>query len=367
MIFHFPGVLDAGGNPVASQIRPAKMLAAFQALGYDVYAVLGTVAQRARLIDGVVREIKAGKRFEFLYSENHSLPTLLTTDSRLPLHLRLDYRLFSIADKAAVPLGVFYRDIYWRFPEYRNRLGWAKTLYLKFFLYLDLWTYIKRFDAMFVPSLAMLELFPRRFRPRNAVALPPGADAECVSCPRYSGGQLRLLYVGGIGYYYDLENIWNAVLKLPESSLTICCRKYEWQSSEVKKWLDRDSPDNIQIVHLSGEKLEELYRRSHLLVMTVGSHSYRAFAMPFKLFEYIAHRGPIICAADTAAAGFASEKGAGFAVEDSSEAIRKKLMEIIRSPEVLLPIYENLEALPASESWTERAKLVARSLSARRR
>jgi len=363
MIFHHPGVLEPDGKPVAWRIRPFKMLAAFQALGYDVRVVLGNPRQRSTQIRGILAEIKAGKSFDFLYSENSLVPTLLTDASRLPLHPWLDYRLFRAVRKAGVPLGVFYRDIFWRFPAYREHLGLLKTAYAKLFLYLDLYAYQKWFDVIFLPSLKMLDQFPPRFRPKISVALPSGADPDCDACPRYSTGPLRLLYVGGIGQYYDLRNLWNAVLQLPDCRLTLCCRKEEWESFETKTWVQRDSPRNIDVVHVSGERLEALYRESHVLILTVGSHAYRTFAMPFKLFEYIAHRGPILCTAGTEAADFVKEKNAGIVVENSTEAIRKALENILYSPDVLQPIYHSLDALAISESWLERAKLVARSLT----
>ena len=174
IIYHHPAVLDARSIQVASRVRPQKMLAALRQLGYDVDVVAGTIADRARQIAAIAGKIKAGKQYEFLYSENINFPLLLTTKSRLPLRPWVDYRLFATAKKAGIPQGVFYRDIYWEFPEHRAYLGFLKHHYARLFYLLDLWMYQRYFDVIFIPAPAMLECFPMRLRTRT-IALPAGA------------------------------------------------------------------------------------------------------------------------------------------------------------------------------------------------
>jgi hypothetical protein len=337
------------------------MLAAFQSLGYGVDVVMGSATERRRQVGEILHKLASGQRYDFLYSESSTTPTLLTTPSHLPLHPWLDYRLFSRAKKAGIPMGLFYRDIYWRFPEYREHLGAIKTAYAKSFYYLDLWVYRNFLDAVFVPSSAMLDYVPG-LSGLKRVDLPPGAADHAAPCVRYRGGPLRVLYVGGIGGLYDIGNLYAAIRRLPACELTICCRKDEWARSALKAQCDSDRPANIKVVHLSGDALEELYSRSHVLSLSVGRHVYRTFAMPYKLFEYIAHRGPILCTSGTAAAQFVSKKGAGIVVDDSAEAVENAIREIMRSPDVLSPIYEVLETLPSAESWTQRAISVRNAL-----
>jgi hypothetical protein len=258
-------------------------------------------------------------------------------------------------------MGLFYRDIYWRFPEYRNHLGAIKTAYAKFFYYLDLWIYRKFLDVLFVPSIAMLEYVPG-LPALKGIGLPSGAGQHASRCARYRGGPLRVLYVGGIGEHYDLGNLYTAIRGLPVCELTICCRRDEWEYSVLKTRNDNDRPTNINVVHLSGNALDELYAISHVLALCVGHTVYRTFAMPYKLFEYIAHRGPILCTSGTAAAQFIGEKQAGIVVDDSAEAVENALKKILGEPEVLSPIYDILETLPSVESWTQRAICVRDAL-----
>lgn len=363
MIFHYPDVFDPERYPAASQIRPVMLVKAFRSLNYDVDVVMGTIPERSRQIDVIVRKIRAGGQYEFLYSDGLDSPTLLTTRSRLPLHPWVDYRLFTTAKNAGIPLGVFYRDIRWRFPEYWTHLGLAKGFYGYVFFLVDLWIYKRCFDAVFLPSVRMLEYFPRWYRPRG-VALPAGCASQSLPCSRYRGGVLHVLYVGGVDEsVYDLRNLSTAIRRLPVCRLSICCRRSDWDISVLKKQLDQYPADNIKVVHLSGDALGTYYSEAHILGLTLGSHRYHEFAMPFKLFEYIAHQGPILCTAGTAVAQFVENKGAGIIVEDSSDAIERSLQEIVAMPAVLAPIYENLKTLPSSESWERRALLVGDTLT----
>jgi hypothetical protein len=370
MIFHHPGVLDPEGYPAASQIRPLTMLKTFRSLGYQVDTVMGTAAERARQITAILGNLRAGRSYEFLYSESVDFPTLLTTPSHLPLHPWLDYRLFAALHKAGVPQGAFYRDIRWRFPEYWRQLGRIKGGYGYFFFLVDLWIYKRYFDVIYVPATPMLDYFPRRLRPFG-LALPPGCLPPSAPCKRYTGGPLHVLYIGGLSRYsnsvYDLQSLAKAMKLVPDCRLTICCRESEWEISELKRYLDQSPTENIQIVHRSGEALNELYAEAHLLALTMGSHVYHGITIPFKSFEYIAHQGPILCTTGTAVGRFMAEKGVGIVVDDTPEAIAASLRQITVTPSQLTPLYEKLQTLPSSESWEQRALYVRDTLTGRRR
>lgn len=86
IIFHFP-IKIKEGYATASQIRPMNMLNAFRQL-YDenVDVVIGNAKERKEQIKKIKRNIKKGIKYDFIYSENSNVPTLLTESHHLPLY-----------------------------------------------------------------------------------------------------------------------------------------------------------------------------------------------------------------------------------------------------------------------------------------
>ena len=93
MIFHIPNKLDEKMQS-GSQIRPVKMMQAFKNLGYQVDVVMGYCSDRKMKIDKIKKNIKAGVKYDFLYSESSTMPTALTEKHHMPLCLFLDFGFF---------------------------------------------------------------------------------------------------------------------------------------------------------------------------------------------------------------------------------------------------------------------------------
>lgn len=85
MIFHHPLPINGNGKS-GSQVRPYKMIKAFEAIGYDVDTVVGYGAQRRKAINRIKRAVKQGKQYDFIYSESSTMPTLLTEVHHYPTY-----------------------------------------------------------------------------------------------------------------------------------------------------------------------------------------------------------------------------------------------------------------------------------------
>ena len=114
MIFHFPLPLDSNAKS-ASGIRPLRMIAAFESLGYKVVLVTGYFSERKDCIAKIKEKIRRGRKYDFVYSESSTMPTTLTERNHLPLHPFLDWFFFRFCNKKGIPIGLSYRDIYWKF------------------------------------------------------------------------------------------------------------------------------------------------------------------------------------------------------------------------------------------------------------
>lgn len=358
IIFHCPFPLDYNAKS-ASGIRPIKMLNAFQSLGYNVDLVVGYSNERSIAIKKIKEKIKNGFSYIFVYSESSTMPTALTDQHHLPLRPFLDFDFFQFLKNKNIKIGLFYRDIYWKFDDYGNNLPWYKKQLALFFYRLDLKMYNNLLDKLYLPSMKMGEYIDV-VRKDIMDALPPAhSTSEYISKPNYTG-KINLLYIGGIGADYKMHKLFNALKKLPNVSLTLCTRESDWL---LVKDEYGSLPDNIDIVHKSGSELDVLYDKSHLAVLFVEPKDYREFAVPFKLYEYIGRNKPIICTSSTLVGEFVAENNIGWVLKYDDKELVDLLSHIgkadidIKSEQVL-HVKEN-------ETWESRARKVCLDLGIR--
>ena len=121
MIFYYPWPIQENGTS-ADTIRPYKMLSAFKKIGIEVYEVTGYAKERKEKIQNVKKQVQKGVKIDFTYGENTLLPFLFNEKSRYPTHPLMDYMFFRWLKDQQIPFGLFYRDIHWRFPEFRKNL-----------------------------------------------------------------------------------------------------------------------------------------------------------------------------------------------------------------------------------------------------
>ncbi|HEY6512499.1 MAG TPA: hypothetical protein VI032_10995 [Burkholderiaceae bacterium] len=358
MIFHhpLPVVEDA---TAASGIRPWQMLQAFRSLGFEVDSVCGHSRERARAAAEVDARLRRGERYSFVYAESCTEPTLLTDRHHLPLRPWLDFGLFARLKAHGVPIGLFYRDIYWRFPNYAPALAaWKRGVARLFYRY-DLLQYRRLLDRLYLPSLEMARHVPW-FDPARMAALPPGV-IERSPPPRARSGTLKLLYVGGMGPHYRMHELFRAVAGLEGVMLTVCTRPAEWEAARSEYPL----PDSgrIRIVHKSGADLVPLLDDADLCMLCVEPHPYWAFAAPLKLYEYVGSQRPVVASRGTLAAQFVEQQGIGWTVDYAADAIARLLQSIRDSPALLEARIEAARRIAPQHTWLARARQVAADLT----
>src|SRR5690606_25595664 len=105
----------------------------------------------------------------------------------------------------------------------------------------------------------------------------PGAAAiTLTSIGRSEPEQLRLLYVGGVKPpLYDLKPLFEAVTRATGTILTVCCRQEGWAAVSGGYRL----PENLRVVHRSGEELAEIYSETDAIAIMWREHPYMEFAM----------------------------------------------------------------------------------------
>lgn len=359
MLFHHPTSLTAEGRS-GSSVRPRLMAQAFAANGYEVTEVVGGAAERARAMAQLVRDLDKGRQVDFIYSESHTLPMPLTESHHLPLRPFLDYRFFSELRRRGIPVGLFYRDAHWRFPELTPSLHPAKRLFVNSFHHLE-WRQLSRHvDHLFLPLTQMLTALPESWESGRVSSLPPGLVPRERKTTALPDGIFRLLYVGGVAPpLYDLTPLFEAARLSERLSVTISCRPEEW----ARLAGHYDVPREVQVVHAVGSELDPLYENADAVAILWRPHPYLNLTLPVKLFEAMSHGLPIITTEGTATATFVEAEGVGWTVT-TTEDVGRLTNRLLQRPDELLAAYHRVDQVRDRHTWRARADQVVRTLAA---
>lgn len=357
-IFHYlHPIADQPG--IGSALRPNRMLQAFRDIGYEVDTVVGYSSQRKKQIRQIKQNIKNGVRYDFVYSESVNIPTALADADHIPRHPFLDFGFLKFCRKQGIPVGLFYRDMHWQFPVYRNHVPRGKQMISLPLFRWDLRMYQKCVDTLFVPSDALGALIPHK----NIVPLPPGGlfhPAESEKTPQT--GRLRIFYVGNVLGVYDITDFCAAVNKVDGIELTICTPQQSWETAK-----HRYEPylcDRIQVVHKSGHQLQPHYQEADIFCCCLEVNEYTRLAMPIKVFESIGYGVPVMITKGIAAAALIAQADCGWVVENHAEAYRELLEHLRNSAEEIKKKTENTLAIAPNNTWKSRAQQVADDLTA---
>ena len=365
MVFHAPFPLQPD-RVAASMLRPLAMRQAFADLGYRIMDVTGYAAQRRRAMARVRAAIAAGSRIEFVYSENATIPNALTEPRHLPVHPVLDAAFFRHCQRSGVPVGVFYRDVYWRFPRFREGINPILEAGLQVAYRSELMAFDKVGLHLFLPSQAMARHVPHVDRARMS-ALPPGApDVEpSGACGQDDGGDdggdLELLFVGVLQDNYRLDACLRAVTSTPGTRVTLCVRQETWEASR-EHYAPLLPEGRAQVVHRSGPELEPLYRRADLGVLFSEPNPYWDFAVPYKLYEYLAHELPVIAVRGTQTGRLVEEMRIGWVLDYDTDALSGLLRRLREAPEEIEAVRRRMREVLPDQTWKARARTVAQVL-----
>lgn len=356
VIYHHPLPLNKNSTS-ASGIRPIQMLEAFKALGCDVDLVTGYASERRECIHNIKNKIKEGMVYDFVYSESSTMPTILTEPNHIPLHPFLDWHFFRYCNKKNIPIGLFYRDIYWLFDNYGRDLNPLKKHFAKLAYRFDLWVYGKTLSKLYLPSVAMGEYIPE-VNSSIFSALPPGHMSPNINikdmCSEHDK-KLKIFYVGGMSEHYQMHKLFEAVRDVPGVELLVCTRDREWE--KVKHEYPALTP-NIHVVHLSGKSMEDELRSSDIALLLVKPHEYRDFASPVKLYEYLGFQKPIIATEGTLAGQFVNDNGIGWTVPYDTAEIKQLITKLSEGNLSIQSVINNLKSVASKHSWQSRAMQV---------
>ncbi|WP_067781780.1 glycosyltransferase family protein [Actinomyces vulturis] len=355
VVFHAPYPLEPG-KPAASKLRPVAMRKAFRELGYDVVDVTGYAPARRRAIHRVMKRIVSGDHPVCVYGENATIPSALTEPRHVPVHPRLDMAFFRFCTRQGIPVGVFYRDIYWRFPRFRTHIPRPIELGLQIAYRSELLGYRYAGVHLFVPSEPMIPYIPFILH-QYMSPLPPGSDSGVDITSSPSTSHVTFLFIGVLGDNYRLDEAFHAINHHDDAKLTLCVREETWQEWQ-SHYAPMISAEKLRVVHVSGADLEPLYRDATVGLLLTQPHEYWDFAVPYKLYEYLAHQLPIVATQGTQTGRIVDDLGIGWTIENTESALMNLIDHLTAHPEQIEAVRSRMREVLSSQTWAARARTV---------
>ncbi len=341
-----------------SSVRPQKMKEAFESLGIEVRTFGGmnnNLAARKKTVADIQKILKTWQP-DACYIEPPSGPLFYFGDVQLIKKLH----------RMNVPLSIFYRDAYWKYPEFsggEKKLPTGKQFknYIIKQMQIRQWNVFRRYiDLIYFPSLTMA----KEFDCPNKDALPPGGFVPDAEWKEKLSDPLQFIFVGGASRNYGTELTIEAFAELNETDirakLTYICPENQWNAlgidkTQYKEWLE--------LVHTSGdENLRPYYEKADVALLTAPRSFYRDFAVPIKLFEYMSYLKPILVTDCTETARVVNDNQAGWVTEADVESVVHKLKELCDHPDEISRIKTHMEDARRNNLWISRAQKVIRDL-----
>jgi len=294
-----------------------------------------------------------------MYSESSTMPTALTDPHHLPIRPFIDYTLLNLCKKHDIPIGLFYRDIYWLFPEYDKTMPKWKAIFAKLFFRYDLLKYSKYVSKIYLPTMAMSNYIPI-INPAAFDVLEPAHNGLIEHTDRtISDSKLVLFYVGGTGPHYQMHELFISLKNLPEIRMILCTREKDWLKVKDQYFSDKMGlAENISIVHKTGKEMERYFNICDIAMLYIKPYEYWKFALPLKLFEYIGHGKPIITSKGTYAAEYIEKNNLGWTIEYDEKALVELLLRLKENPHLIQEKSVRVKEFARNQTWTDRARKV---------
>jgi glycosyltransferase involved in cell wall biosynthesis len=358
-LVYYPFPLADNPNS-GSKIRPIRMIDSLTAYCSNHDLELVVIFGSSKIRKKKINELKKQGVFENAagcYMENQTIPLWLTDPGHIPSAPFIDIHFFRLLRAHKIPLGIFYRDVNWRFEDLFDMRGPVHQI-MKRVYQLEEMLYRKYAEVCFLPSL---EMRPYVKFGKKTVALPPGG-MEQPPLQKVAGNGRRAIYVGGISERYGIHLLLDSFRDLNENgndcSLTLICRQQELDAADEDVRRKLDAP-YISVVQASGDELRQYYANADFAVIPILRNEYNDFAIPVKLFEYMSFGLPVVATDLPAQARVITNEGIGIISRDNVVDFSAALEEMIEMHE------EYAKHVPEAFSrntWYSRAETVVESL-----
>ncbi len=336
-----------------SSVRPQKMREAFENLDIEVVT-----------IDGMNNNFKDRKQAvnkvkELLYSDTPDMCYIEPPSG--PMFYFGDVALIKLLHKKGIPISIFYRDAYWKYPEYSEEKPLPLPEKIKRYIIkrmqIHQWNvFRKNIDIIYFPSMSMA----KEFDCPHKDALPPGGFMPDAKEKVELSEPLQFIFVGGAAKNHGTFLTVEAFEKVNHSGVRAkvfyICPEEQWNElgidkGKYKEWLE--------VIHTSGdENLKLYYEKSDIALLTAPRTFYRDFAVPIKIFEYMSYLKPVLVTNCTETARNVEENNVGWVVKDTVDAVAEKIEYLCGHPEEVLTVRTCMEKARSNNLWISRAEKV---------
>ncbi len=353
-MFYFPQQI--GSNPVsASSLRPLAIREALSKEVTKLYAISGDREERKNKIRELERVIKNGERIDFLYFENITFPNNWSSGlkGRILYH-DIDTSFLLFAKDHAIPIGYFYRDLYWKFPELITEMPkYRRDLFIRDCEY-EIERLAKLVDVLFLPSNEMSK-YIAEYDFKKIVDLPPGLTKHENSKRNHMRGELKLVYVGGIGNHYRFSELFSNIEE--GVNILICGREKEINNIDLNHKQITIEKD------IFGYDLEKRLLDADIGLLFMEPTRYWEFAVPYKLFEYMAYNLPIIASSDTWAGNFVQQEGIGWTIPYKNKEFINLTRYLLENRKEIEEKKEQIRKIAPLHTWQARARKIIETMT----
>lgn len=341
-----------------SSVRPQKMKEALESLNVEVRTFGGInndIMLRKKTVNGIKTLLKEWKP-DACYIEPPSGPLFYNGDVMLIKQLH----------RMGVPISIFYRDAYWKYPEYSTEKKLSIKEKAKRFIIKQMQVYQwnvfrKNIDLIYFPSMMMAKEFdcPRKD------ALPPGGFIPEAKEKTELSKPIQFIFVGGAARNHGTYLTINAFEKLNNlgiiAKLFYICPKEQWDSLGIN--MDRYA-GWLEVIHTSGDaNLKPYYERADVALLTAPKTFYRDFAVPIKIFEYMSYLKPMVVTDCTETARIVEENQIGWVTKADEDSVASLLKDICEHPDEIVLTKKRMKESRENNLWISRAQKVVTELS----
>ena len=160
---------------------------------------------------------------------------------------------------------------------------------------------------------------------------------------------------------YRLDACLQAVSRAPGTRVTLCVRQETWEETR-EHYTPLLPAGRADVVHRSGSDLLPLYERADLGVLFTEPNPYWDFAVPYKLYEYLAHELPVIAVRGTQTGRLVEEMRIGWVLDYDTDALSGLLRRLREAPEEIEAVRRRMRQVLPDQTWRARARTVAQVL-----
>lgn len=353
--------LDFGQGISGSSVRPQQMYNAFINNGEEVILVSGD--------DFISHDTKKHKESVFKVNkwlESYRPDICYVENTTHPLFLKEDKKLICRLHEMKVPIGYFYRDMYYKFPDlYPPKKGIKNSLtyhYLNYKYNQDEKFISKYVDILYMPST----MFGEYFNHKKKINLPPAGTV--LKQEKIDIASRKSLYIGGISSGYGFTDMIEAFYILNKEDnypLTVICRKEEFRDYNFTEEELLEKYNWLSICHASGTELNHFYSEASLCISPRHNDVYNNLAASVKLYEYLSHGRPFISTpVKTTMELFSSSHAVLFTKDFKIESLVESIKEYYSKPDVAEEMSFNAyNFISNGNSWADRARQVCNDLA----